>query len=91
MTSKMLYLVLSCAGIAPHQALLTHCASVRRNVFPCGPQLPRHGSFVLDWRDVYNLWLSSSKTPSLLLLSHTERALLKSAWYCRVCLPVVGA
>lgn len=97
MTSKMLCVVVGytsripCAGIAPHRAHLTHWASVRRSMFPCGPRLPGRRSFVLDQRDVYNLWLSSPKTPSFPLLNHTERALLKSARHCGVCLPAEGA
>lgn len=71
-------------ALHPLAALDSQC-SCDRSVFP-----EALGCFVLSQRDVYNLWLSSPRTPSLSLLSHTERALLKSARPCGVCLPSDG-
>lgn len=85
MTSKMLCLV------AWYPVLVLHPTG---HVWPtvhwregaCFPPAP----FVLDQRDVYNLCLSFLKTPSFPLLSHIERALLKFAWHCGMCLSVEG-
>lgn len=78
------------AGIAPHWVHLTHCECVRRSMFPCSPWLLRRRSFVLNQRNVYNLWLSSPKTPGFPLLSYSERLLLKSGRHCSVYLRMEG-
>lgn len=78
-----------CSVLVLHPpAALDSLCNCDRSVFPRGPWLP--GGFVLGQRDVDNLWLSSPRTPSPSLLSHTERALLKSTRDWGVCLPADG-